>query len=220
MNTHIGVKVKCCFPVRIIDLSCPPVVATKTTSSFAGSVGLVFSVARWWAPGCSDQLLALVVHVRGLAFELAASPWRWGTARAAGGKVTIAEVKVRRHVREHLLEEGREGARTGMPKQCGLRLCRRSAADDDGSDRGGQHADWRYALRSRTLSSLVSCYLDDRFVGSASVAGNGVGRLGQRAHGADDGLEPPVPQSLGQVGKPCVVGFDDEEARALPWAAP
>ena len=32
-----------------------PVVPMKTTSNFAGSVVLTFSVARWWAPGGSDQ---------------------------------------------------------------------------------------------------------------------------------------------------------------------
>ena len=43
------------------------------------------------------------------------------------------------------------------------------------------------------------------------MAGKRVGRLGEGAHGADDGLQPPVPQSLGQVCKPRAVGFDHEE---------
>jgi hypothetical protein len=36
-------------------LSLSPVFEMKTTSSFAGSVRLVFSVSTWWAPGCSTQ---------------------------------------------------------------------------------------------------------------------------------------------------------------------
>ena len=43
------------------------------------------------------------------------------------------------------------------------------------------------------------------------MAGKRVGRLGEGAHGADDGLQPPVPHSLGQVRELRAVGFDHEE---------
>ena len=58
---------------------------------------------------------------------------------------------------------------------------------------------------------MVCCYLDDRFAGSASAAGKRVGGLGEGAHFADDGLEPPVAHSLGQIRKLRAVGFDHEE---------
>lgn len=52
---------------------------------------------------------------------------------------------------------------------------------------------------------------DDRAAGDAPLRGEGGGCLGQRLNGADPHLEPSFPESPGEVGEACAVGFHDEE---------
>jgi hypothetical protein len=65
--------------------------------------------------------------------------------------------------------------------------------------------------KSRVLRSLFVRDLDDRLAGRAPVAGERGGRMGERPHGADDGLKPSVPEPLSEVGQPGAVGVDDED---------
>jgi hypothetical protein len=51
----------------------------------------------------------------------------------------------------------------------------------------------------------------DRLAGCAFVGGERGGCFGEWPYGADDRLEPSVPQPRGEVGEPGAVGFDDEE---------
>ena len=59
---------------------------------------------------------------------------------------------------------------------------------------------------------------DDRLAGGAPVRGERSRRFGERPHCTDDGLEPSVPEPLGELREPGTVGFDDEEDGARPWA--
>ncbi|BBJ37767.1 hypothetical protein SSPO_004850 [Streptomyces antimycoticus] len=52
---------------------------------------------------------------------------------------------------------------------------------------------------------------DDRLARRALAGGERGGCFGEWPYGADDGLEPAVPHSRGEVGEPGAVGFDDEE---------
>ena len=200
-------------------------VPMKTTSNFAGSVVLVFGsqVVGTWRFG---PVLALVVDPRWLAFELAAHgafehvgvhervAMAVGTARASGGKVTIAEVKV-------------------LSGTFGSACSKRGARVSDGcAGAGGVGPGFRpqelqpattaaTAVIRRTLAMAVRI-MDVSL--SWSVATWMIVLPGMRRRGANASavsargrtaptmrLQPPVPHSLGQVREPGAVGLDHEE---------